>query len=276
VIGADSLPPFQLVIFVLSIAFLYASVGFGGASGYLAAMSLFAIPPQTMASTALTLNILVSSIAFIAYYRARHFVPRLLWPFLLTSIPAAFVGGYIRVETNTYLLLLYLALSYVAFRMLFFRGSARGGRHKLSRSFGVGAASPPVRSNSEELPGSFSLVAALFSGALIGLLSGIIGIGGGIFLSPLIVLAGWGTPKQAAASAAAFVLINSVSGLAGRLWGGNLDLGLLGLSLLPLGVLGALGGSQLGARYLSGEALRRLLGVVLLIAVLRFWLQFSS
>ncbi len=224
-------------------------MGFGGASGYLAAMSLFAFTPQVMASTALILNLLVSSIAFAAFYRARHFSPRLLWPFLLTSIPAAFLGGVIQVGTDTYLVLLYLSLTYVAFRMLFYR----------------------TQQDAEGRPGRpLSVLIALVSGAAIGLLSGIIGIGGGIFLSPLIVLAGWGTPKQAAASAAGFIFINSLSGLIGRTIGGSLEIGLVGLALIPVGLLGALGGSRLGARYLSGAALRRLLGVILAIAVLRF------
>ncbi|MFQ5616683.1 MAG: sulfite exporter TauE/SafE family protein [Anaerolineales bacterium] len=250
---ANSLPPWHLAVLVISIAFLYASVGFGGASGYLVAMSLFAIPPQVMASTALMLNILVSSIAFIAYYRARHFTPRLLWPFLLTSIPAAFLGGYIHIGADTYLILLYLSLSYVTFRMLFYHN--------------------PKGSGEEELR-PFPLAAALAAGGVIGLFSGIIGIGGGLFLSPLIVLTGWGTPKQAAASAAAFIFVNSISGLTGRLIGGSLELGTLGLILLPVGLVGALGGSQLGARYLSSSGLRRVLGVTLLIAVSRFWLGF--
>jgi hypothetical protein len=254
-IDANTIPPWQLLVMVPAIAFLYASVGFGGASGYLAAMSLFPIPPYVMASTALTLNLFVSSIAFVAYYRARHFTPRLLWPFLLTSIPMAFVGGYVHISTNTYLMLLYISLSYVAFRMLFFKSETSG-----------------VSEQSQQ----FSLAIAMVCGGLIGLLSGIIGIGGGIFLSPLIVLANWGTPKQAAASAAGFIFINSTSGLIGRLFGGNLDLGLLGLLLLPLGILGALGGSHLGARYLSSSSIRRLLGVILLIAVARYWLSFIA
>jgi uncharacterized membrane protein YfcA len=119
-----------------------------------------------------------------------------------------------------------------------------------------------------------SLAVGLFSGAGIGLLSGIIGIGGGIFLSPLIVLAGWGTPKQAAASAAGFIFVNSLSGLLGRMVGGNLDIGWVGIALIPIGLLGALAGSRLGARHLSGAALRRLLGIILAIAVLRFWLGY--
>ncbi len=250
VINSSTLPPPQLAILVLSIAFLYASVGFGGASGYLAAMSLFMIAPQVMSSTALVLNLVVSCIAFIAYYRARFFAPRLLWPFLLTSVPAAFIGGYLRVSMNTYFLLLYLSLTYIAFRMLFF---------------------PRYNDEDPNNVRPLSLAVAILCGAGIGLLSGIIGIGGGIFLSPLIVLAGWGTPKQAAASAAAFIFVNSLSGLFGRAMSGNLELGVLGLALLPLGLAGAWAGSRLGARYLSGAAIRRLLGIVLLIAVARFW-----
>lgn len=254
-IDVNSLPPWQLLLIIPVIAFLYASVGFGGASGYLAAMSVLIIPTSVMSSTALTLNVFVSSIAFIAYYRARHFTPRLLWPFLLTSLPAAFIGGYIQISTDLYLVLLYLSLSYVCFRMLFYSKSQSDLE--------------------EELPG-FPVWVGMIAGAFIGLLSGIIGIGGGIFLAPLIVLAGWGTPKQAAASAAAFILINSASGLVGRIAGGNLDLGLLGLALIPVGLLGAFGGSHIGSRYLSSAGMRRVLGIILLIAVSRYWVSFLS
>ncbi len=251
-LDAGSLPPWSLVGLVLSIAFLYASVGFGGASGYLMAMSLFLLPPQVMSSTALMLNLLVSSIAFTAYYRAQHFAPRLTWPFLLTSVPAAFLGGYIEVDSQVYLILLYGSLSYVAYRMLIFKKPET---------------SEPVS------PHDISVGWPMLCGAGIGLLSGILGIGGGIFLSPLIVLTGWGSPKQAAASSAAFIFVNSASGLTGRLFGGSLVLGSLGFALLPLGLLGALGGSRLGARYLSGDGVRRVLGAILLIAVLRFWVS---
>jgi uncharacterized membrane protein YfcA len=253
VIASSSLPPIALAFFVLIIAFLYASVGFGGASGYLAAMSLFSLRPEVMASTALSLNILVAGVAFLTYYRARHFVPTLLWPFLLTSIPAAFIGGYIQIEANIYYAFLYFTLSYVAFRMLFFDGDGnRPSKLPLSRA------------------------TALISGGIIGLLSGILGIGGGIFLSPLIVMAGWGTQKQAAASAAAFILVNSISSVLGRMIGANMVLGVLGLALLPLGLVGALGGSYLGARYLSGTGLRRLLGIILLLAVVRYLVGFFT
>jgi len=117
---------------------------------------------------------------------------------------------------------------------------------------------------------------ALTSGAVIGLLSGMVGIGGGIILSPLIILMRWGTPKQAASTAAGFIFLNSLSGLLGRFIGGNLMFGELGVWLLPIGVLGALAGSYLGARRFSGLWTRRVLGVVLLIAVVRFWVEYFS
>lgn len=249
-IESTQFPPWQLLVIIPSIAFLYASVGFGGASGYLAAMSLFAIAPNVMSTTSLSLNILVSSIAFISYYRAGHFSPRLLWPFLLTSIPFAFIGGYLEIDLQLFLVLLHITLTYVCFRMLF------------------GRSVPAERAETTTV----GTPAALIAGGAIGLLSGLIGIGGGIFLSPLIVMARWGSPKQAAGSAAGFILVNSMSGLLGRFAGGNFELGVLGAALLPLGILGAIGGARLGARYMSNTRNRRVLGVVLLIAVVRFWI----
>ncbi len=249
----NTLPPWQLTALVFAVAFLYSSVGFGGASGYLAAMSLFALSTQFMAGTALTLNILVASVAFLAYARAGHFSPRLLGPFLLTSVPAAFLGGYLRVDEEIYRMLLYTALAYVGVRLLFFQS--------LGRAEG---------SQAKALP--WPLV--LLSGGIIGLVYGMVGLGGGIFLSPLVILAGWGTPKEAAATSAGFIVVNSVSGVLGRILGGNFVFGLMGAALLPVGLVGALAGSRLGARYLSGQALRRLLGGILLLAVARFWLGY--
>ena len=247
------LPTLVLPLLVLGIAFLYSSVGFGGASGYLAAMSLFAITPQTMASTALTLNVLVASLAFVAFYRAGHLDWRLLWPFLITSIPAAFVGGYLHIDERFYLILLNVALTYVAVRMLF--------NEHFTRALA-----------DETTPDAFPLPLALLAGLGIGLLSGMIGVGGGIFLAPLIVVAGWGTAKQAAAVAAAFILLNSLSGIGGRLAADQFAVGALGIFLLPAGLMGGIFGSRIGARHLSGVAVRRMLGVVLLIAVARLWL----
>jgi uncharacterized protein len=242
-----------LSLLIFFIATLYASAGFGGASGYLTTMSFFEIPVNVMASTALVLNILVSSIAFTNYTRRGHLRPHLLLPFLVTSIPAAFIGGYIHISEQTYSILLYAVLTYLAVRMVFFR--------------------TPTESTGWT-PRALPLWAALISGAGIGLLSGMVGIGGGIFLSPLILLAQWGNSKQAAASAAGFIAINSMSGLIGRFANGTLLFGTFGLWFLPAGLLGALLGSWLGAGKFSSAGVRRALGVVLSIAVCTYWIKF--
>jgi uncharacterized protein len=233
---------------VLIIAFLYASVGFGGATGYLAVMSLFDIPSTIAASTALSLNVIVSGIAFVNYTRYGHLQVNLLWPFLITSIPAAFVGGTLQVGQVSYQVLLNLVLLYVALRMLL-------GNSKMTFSQ---YANPPI------------WLVAILVGAVLGLLSGILGVGGGIFLAPIILLSGWGSPKHAAASSAGFIFFNSIAGLTGRAWSGTLQFGEHGPLLIVLGIVGGIAGSYLGARHLPGQVIRRLLGLVLLIAVTRF------
>jgi len=239
-----------MYVLVLLIAFLYASVGFGGATGYLMAMSFFDIAPQVMASTALTLNILVASISFSSFYRAGHLRRELLWPFLLTSIPAAFLGGYFRIPDQIYAILLYAVLTFVGLRLAF-------EKHQKSDDAQSLQSVPPY--------------VAMAIGLGAGLLSGVVGIGGGIFLSPIILLARWGTSKQAAAVAAAFIVLNSISGLMGRVIGGTFVLDSFGLSLLPVGLVGALLGSYWGALRLSIPGLRRVLGVVMIVVVVNFW-----
>ena len=240
----------SLLVFV--IAALYSSAGFGGASGYLLAMNFFDIPTNIMASTALVLNILVSSISFTNYARAGHFRLRLLLPFLIASVPAAFIGGTITISEQTYTALLYIVLSYLAVRMVLF---------------------PTLTESANWSPRSIPLWGALLSGAVIGLLSGMIGIGGGIFLSPLIILMQWGDSKQAAASAGGFIAINSISGLIGRFANGTFTFGDFGIPLLVFGLLGALIGSQLGALKFSGAGVRRALGIVLTSAVAVYWIN---
>jgi hypothetical protein len=243
---------FPLYLIILLIAFLYASVGFGGATGYLAAMSFFNISPKIMASTALILNIIVASISFTTFYRAGHLRRDLLAPFLVTSIPAAFIGGFLKITDQVYTLVLYAVLTLVTVRLLFFSTDQDENR--------------PLH--------SLSTPVALAIGLVIGLISGMVGIGGGIFLSPVIVFTRWGTTKQAAAVAAAFIVLNSISGLFGRLGSGTFMLDSFSLTAMPLGVLGSLIGSYFGARYLSSLGLRRALGVVMAVAVSTFWTNF--
>ncbi len=231
-----------------AVAFLYSSVGFGGASSYLAVMSLFSYPPEVASTIALTLNVLVAGVAFVNYYRNNHLKWHLLWPFLLTSIPAAFVGGTLKVSASIYQVLLNVILLYVAARLFFLTEiQLPAAQERLRPSWGL----------------------TLSAGIAIGLLSGIVGVGGGIFLSPLIVLAGWGNVKQASASSAAFIVLNSLSGLAGRLWRGSLNFGELGLVFVLVGLIGGMLGSSLGARRLRHQSLQRVLGIILLLVVAR-------
>ena len=251
-IDVTALPPWPLALLVLGVAFFYASAGFGGATGYLAVMSLFIIPHTVVASTTLALTALVAGLSFATYRRAHHYKPRLLLPFLATSIPMSFIGGVIQVGAGFYFLLLYICLTGIGLYILF------------------GPTGQPDADQATHYPPP--LWAALLSGALIGLLSGIVGMGGGLFIAALILLAGWGTPRQTAASAAGFILANGLSGLAGRAIGGNLAFGLFGLALLPVGLIGGLTGSHFGVRYFKSAMLRRLLGLFLLVAAGRYWI----
>lgn len=241
-----------LYLLVFVIAVVYSSAGFGGASGYLLAMNFFDIPANVMSSTALVLNIIVSSISFTNYARAGHFRPRLLLPFLMTSIPAAFIGATVTISEQTYTSLLYVVLTYLAVRMVLL---------------------PTLAEKLNWTPRPIPLWAAMLIGAGIGLLSGMLGIGGGIFLSPLILLMQWGDSKHATASAGGFIAINSISGLIGRFTNGTFSLGEFGIPLLVVGLLGALIGSQQGAVKFSGASVRRTLGVILIVAAGTYWFR---
>jgi uncharacterized membrane protein YfcA len=234
------------------VAFLYASVGHGGASGYLAVMVLFGLAPDEMASVALMLNIVVAGLACLTYTRSGCFSWRLTWPFLLASIPAAFLGGLMKLSDEVFQLLLIPALLFAAWRLVL----------------------PPVETAQSESIHP-PLHWALPVGALIGWVSGMIGIGGGIFLSPVILLLGWATPKQTAATSACFIVVNASVGLLGRLMRGAVTTPDL-LPLVAVGVVGSLLGANLGARRLTPLGLNRMLGVVLVVASLKLVMEWVS
>jgi len=240
--------PFLLILSLLFffVAFLYSSVGHGGASGYLAILSFFAFAPQEMSTTALILNLLVSGIGFLSFYRAKHFSLSLTLPFLFTSIPGAFFGGTFSVSPRLYAFFLAGVLLFTAIRFILTKPIA-----------GEQDTSPILKS-----PG---LSIALPIGGGIGILSGIVGIGGGIFLSPLILIMKWADPKKTAASSACFIWINSLAGLSGRMVRGGLEVGNLS-PLVITAFLGGILGSYWGANRFRGLTLRRILGLVLLIA----------
>lgn len=223
-------------------AALYSTVGHAGASAYLAIMALFALPPEVMRPTALTLNIVVGSIATWRYARAGCFDRALFWPFAVTAIPLAYVAGGIVVPPEVYRPLLGAVLLFSAIRLLWPRPV---------RALGTVRRPAPV--------------VALGVGLLVGLLSGIVGVGGGIFLSPIILFLGWASPRVTSGTVAPFVLAVSVSGLLGNLASvGSLPPYLPWLLLAV--VAGGLIGTWLGARRLPPRGIVVALGAVELVA----------
>lgn len=239
-----------LCVCILLIAALYASVGHGGASGYLALLSLFAFSPDEMASTALILNIFVAGLALGNYVRAGHFSWPLTWPFLVTSIPAAFLGGLMPVSSEVYHGLLAVVLILAAVRLVCFNPPRDD----------VGNYQPPT------------LMKSLPVGGGIGLVSGMIGIGGGIFLSPVMILMHWADAKRVSATSALFIVVNAAVGLLGRGIRGGIEVPPM-LPFLVAGIAGSLLGSFLGANRFSGQTLRRVLGLVLLSASVKMIFQ---
>ena len=223
-------------------AALYASVGHGGASSYLAVMGLFSLEPSVMKPTALALNILVAAVATFKFYRAGLFSWRLFWPFAVVSIPAAFIGGATMLPARTYKILVGVVVLYAAVWM--FRSSLR-----------------PLNKETHSPP----LWAALVTGAAIGFLSGLTGVGGGIFLSPLLLYMGWAETRATSGVAAPFILVNSIAGLLGHFS----SVAQLPPSIPIWGVAAVLGG-WIGATYGSKRApapmLRQLLSLVLIVA----------
>ena len=222
------------------VAVLYSSVGHAGASGYIAVMSLMSLAPAVIKPSALALNILVAAIASWQFFRAGHFSWRLFWPFALLSVPFAFVGGYVTLPEFGFKILLGLVLLYSAFRLF-----AEPGREP--------AAAAPARP------------AALGAGAAFGLLSGLTGTGGGIFLTPLLLLKGWARAKQAAAVSALFILLNSTAGLLGNISSTRSLPDYLPSLLVAAGV-GGLIGSHFGSRKFAPLWIKRFLAAVLFIA----------
>ncbi len=233
--------PFLAGIFIIAV--LYSSVGHGGASGYLAFMALLGFTPDIMRPAALVLNIFVSTIAFISFYRNGHFKFRLLWPFIIASVPFAFLGGMFSIDTRIYKIILGVFLLFAVARMLI--------RNK-------------EQSGSKEI----HLPLALLIGAFLGFFSGLIGIGGGIILSPVIILLGWASVKQTAAVSAVFILVNSIAGLSGFII--NNSMPTMDISFMVVaGFLGGLLGSYLGSFRIGENFLRYTLAGVLVFASIK-------
>jgi uncharacterized membrane protein YfcA len=232
-----------LALMIFAAAVLYSSVGHAGASGYLAAMALFGIAPEVMKPTALTLNIAVALITTARFYRAGHLPWSLAWPFVVASVPLAFIGGAVTLPSTVYRVVVGLVLLFAAYRLFWFK-------------------------DEEKEVTSPHLVTAMLWGGLLGFLSGLTGVGGGIFLSPLLLFMGWANFRQSAGASSVFILLNSVAALLGHLSSVQ-SLPSAAFLWAIAAVVGGLVGSEIGARRLAEVTLRRLLGLVLVIAGLK-------
>ena len=236
------LPIYLLILFFI-IAYIYSSVGHGGASGYMAVLAITGYFSPELVPVILCLNILVSSVALTNYSRKGYFVWKLFWPFAIASIPAAFAGGYLQLEIDLFFIIVGAVLLLMAGAIIF----------KTYWKYDEGNLRP------------VNIPVALFSGAGIGFLSGLVGVGGGVFLSPLILFLGWGTIRQIAAVSALFVLMNSLSGLGGHLF--TTDILWLTAAIFALPVLiGGYLGSRFGVKTADTKLIRLMLALVLVIA----------
>jgi len=229
------------------VAFMYSAVGHGGASGYLAMMALFSFAPGVMKPTALLLNLFVAAIAFLHYWRTGYFNLKLFVPFAIASIPLAFLGGLIELDASIYKKVLAVLLVFAILRMLNVIGK-----------------------ESEVIKG-IKVWQGLIVGGAIGFFSGLIGIGGGIILTPVILLMHWGKMKEAAAVSAIFIWVNSASGMAGQLSSGVV-LDPQAFILVGIAVIGGFLGGYLGSRKFNNKFLRYMLAVVLAIACLKLFI----
>ncbi len=231
---------FYILLFV--VAFFYASVGHGGASGYLALMAIFSVTPEIMKPTALMLNLFVSMVSFTQFYRGKHFDKRIFFPLALASIPLSFIGGLMVIDGDLYKKILGILLIVPIVRFLFF----------------ANANVTTARKN--------NWILSLVIGGLIGLLSGMIGIGGGILLSPVLLFLKWTDQKKTAAISALFIFVNSLAGLIGQLTKGvvfSTDM----FIYVVVAFVGGLFGAYYGALKFNQTVLKNILATVLMLAV---------
>ncbi len=239
-----------IIPLIFIVALLYSVVGHGGASGYVAVLTFFHYGTDFVSVSALILNLAVSLIAFSNFKKYGFFNFRLLFPFIITSIPSSFVGGYINVSKTIFSFLLGISLLFSALRLFI---SPNGNVYKNKAPFSIG----------------------LFFGSIIGFVSGIIGIGGGIFLSPILIFFKYTDPKTTSAISSIFIFLNSLSGLFAKMIRLKLSVSFPNLLviLLIIAILGGYIGSHLSSKKFSMLLLQRVLGVTLVIAGLKLILQ---
>lgn len=244
-----------LTLAIGAVALLYASVGHAGATGYIAVMTLSGLDPQVIRPTALVLNVIVASIATAQFWRAGHFRPRLFLPLAAASVPAAAAGGAANLPTAAFEAVVGLVLLFSAVRIV---GEARG---TAAEAEAVAPTAP-----------RFTIPFMLILGGSLGLLSGLTGVGGGVFLTPALLALRAAPVKEVAAVSAPFILVNSLAGLLGGFAAGR-AVPPIGLAVIAAVVVGGGIGSQLGAFRVSPRGLRLLMGVVLVVAGLKLLMK---
>ena len=236
----------ELLLFFFIISFVYASVGFGGGSSYLAVLALYVFPFQEIRLVALLCNIIVVTGGTIIFIRHKQVNWRKILPVALVSVPMAFLGARMKISEDTFFILLGVSLL-IASVLLWIKTKSTDDLSK-------------IQTNTNYVKDGFL-------GGAIGFLSGMVGIGGGIFLSPLLNLMKWDTPKKIAATASVFILVNSVSGIAGQISGLTASINYLWISLLCLAVLiGGQLGSRMGAIKFNPLLIRRLTAILVFFA----------
>ena len=236
---------FLLILPIVS--FLYASVGHGGASGYLALMALFSISPEVMKPTALLLNLFVAGIAFYYYYKEGFFNSKLFLYFASASIPMALLGGMIEIDASNYKRVLGILLIFAILKMLIVFGKENTKIKKVK------------------------IWQGLLVGGIIGFFSGLIGIGGGIILTPIILLLHWGKMKEAAAVSSLFIWVNSAAAIVGQLSIGAV-INEESFVLVGIAIIGGLFGGYYGSKKINNQYLRYILAFVLIIASIKLLL----
>lgn len=234
----------SLLLILLIVSFFYSSIGHGGASGYIAVLTMVGLSSAIIRPAALVLNVFVAGISFYQYYRGGHFKWKLFYPFALLSVPLAYAGSFVELDTIWYKRIVGACLLLAVLRI-------------------VGFFNPKEEEN-KALP----LLAALLIGAVLGFLSGVIGIGGGIILSPIILLFRWGNLKETAAVSALFIVVNSIAGIIGLfnqkvVWPNEI------LYWVPVVLIGGLAGAYWGSRKANNTALKYVLSLVLFFAALK-------
>lgn len=239
-----TLPELLAVLFFI-VAFTYSSVGLGGGSSYTALMAVFGVSTMVIPMVSLTLNLFVTSIGSFNFIRNRHARINLILPFLISSIPMAYFGGSLKLPTEIFYWILFISLVFVAIRIYFWRSTT-------------------IKLNIDR---KRKTIISLTAGSILGLVAGIVGIGGGIYLVPLIIILGLGTEKEAAACGAIFIWLNSLSGLISRLQYNSIDLTAY-IPLIAVVMAGGTLGSFMGSFKFSPRTMERVLGAVIIVAII--------